>query len=455
MIILDATIVSVALPHVGEDLRFGPDSLAWVINAYTLAFAGVLLVAGRLVANHGTKPAYLAGIGCFGLASLACGLAPAAGVLVAARAVQGLAGALVMPATLTMVTTAYPQTGARSRALGLWSAVGAAGGAAGTVAGGVLTDLAGWRWVFLINVPVTGIAALTALRVLPASRVSPASRGSRRARLDLPGAALATAGLVGLVYGVLDSSNHGWSSVPVVGCLAAAVLLLSLFLVHQRCWAGFPLVPLCLFGSRHVSAANAVIFCLGLGFFASPVLLSLYLQDALGYTPLQAGLAFLPAAAALFTGAQAAGRLTHRFGVRRVATAGALVAVAGFGWLTRLGEHTAYLSGLVGPQLLFGLGIGVAFTPITVAATAVAPPLVGVAAGVLNTVRQVAAAVGLAVLSTLALGRPADMADGYDRAFLVAACAALAAAAGSVLLLPRHPAAPSPAMPSAAKTEVT
>jgi EmrB/QacA subfamily drug resistance transporter len=435
VIILDATIVSVALPRIGPDLRFSRSGLAWVVNAYTLAFAGALLVAGRLVANHGTRPIFFAGTGCFGLASLACGLAPSAAVLITARAVQGMAGALVMPATLTMVTTAYPQSGPRSRALGLWSAVGAAGAAAGTVAGGVLTDLAGWRWVFLVNVPVILAAVLTALRILPSSRIGPAS-GSVRARLDLPGAALATTGLAALVYGVLDSGSAGWASAPVTGALAAAAALLGLFLFHQWRWAGDPLVPLHLFSSRHVSAANSVIFCLGLGFFASPVLVSLYVQDALGYNPLQAGLAFLPAAIALFAGAQAAGRLTQRFGVRLVATTGALTAMAGFAWLARVGEHTAYLPGLAGPLLLFGLGIGVAFTPITVAATAVPLPLAGVAAGVLNTVRQVSAAIGLAILATLADGHSAS---GYDHAFLVAAGAALAGAVGAATLLPRHP----------------
>jgi len=442
VIILDATIVSAALPHIGAELDVGHAGLAWVVNAYTLGFAGALLVAGRLVASYGTRPTFLAGVGGFGLASLACGLAPSIGVLIAARAVQGVAGAVVMPATLTLVTVAHPELRARSRALGLWSAVGASGAAAGTVAGGVLTDLAGWRWVFLVNVPITAATLATAARTLPASRAA----GPGRARLDLPGAMLVTAGLVGLVYGVLDSGTDGWSAPAVLACLAAAGVLLAAFVIRQH-RAAAPLVPLRLFAARQVGGANAVIFCLGLGFFASPVLLSLYLQDALGYSPLRAGLAFLPAAAALFTGAQAAGRLTHRYGVRVVATAGALAAVAGFGWLTRLGAHTAYWPGLLVPQALFGLGIGVAFTPITVAATAVPPALGGVAAGVINTVRQVSAALGLAVLSTLATGHHAGAASGsyhgYDHAFWVAATTALLAAAGAALLLPHHPAPPT------------
>ena len=443
MIILDATIVSVALPRIGASLGFAPARLAWVVNAYTLAFAGALLLAGRLVTSYGTRVTFLAGIGCFGLSSLACGLAPAAWMLVAARAVQGLGGAIVMPATLTMVTSSYREAGARTRALGLWSAIGAAGAAAGTVAGGVLTDLAGWRWVFLVNVPVSAVTVIAALRIL-----TPAPRGPVRARLDVTGAVLVTAGLVALVYGVLSSGADGWFSVPVVMPLAVAAVLLTLFVAHQHHWASAPLMPLSMFRSAHLSAANAVMFCLGLGFFASPVLLSAYLQDALGYSPLRAGLAFLPAAAALFVGAQTAGRLTHRLGIRPVATAGALAAAAGFGWLTQLAEHTAYWPGIVVPQVLFGLGIGVAFTPVTVAATAVPRALAGVAAGVLNTIRQVAAAVGLAILSALAVSRHAsNLATGYDRAFQAAAATALLAAAGAALLLPRRGAPPQPPGP--------
>lgn len=428
VIILDATIVSVALPRIATDLHFAPTGLVWVINAYSLAFAGALLLAGRLVANHGTRVTFLAGIGGFGAASLACGLAPSSGVLIAARAVQGLGGAVVMPATLTMVATAYRDAGLRTRALGLWSAVGAAGAAAGTVAGGVLTDLADWRWVFLVNVPITAVAALVALRV-----IAPTSRHAPRADLDLPGALLATAGLVGVVYGVLDSNTDGWAALPVLAPLCVGAGLLGLFLAHQHRWAAAPLVPLSLFRSPSLSAANAVIFFLGLGFFASPVLLSIYLQDAHGYSPLRAGLAFLPAAGALFLGAQTAGRFTHRHGIRVVATAGALNAVAGFAWLTRLGIHTGYWPGILVPQVLFGLGIGIAFTPITVAATSVRPEDAGVAAGVLNTVRQVAAALGLAILTTL------TSSNGYDLAFLAAACAALVAAAGAATLLPHNP----------------
>lgn len=438
VIILDATIVSVALPDITADLRFTTAGAAWVVNAYTLAFAGLLLLAGRLVANHGTRAMFLIGVCCFGAASLACGLASEPWVLIAARAVQGAGGAVVMPATLTMVTGAYTDPGARSRALGLWSAVGAAGAAAGSVIGGVLTDLGGWRWVFLVNVPLTVAIAAAALVV-----VARASRGPARARLDVVGAVLATCGLTPLVYGVLDSAAGGWSSAPVVVSLAAAAVLLGLFIVHQHRWASAPLVPLGLFASRPVSAANAVIFCLGLGFFASPVLLSVYLQERLGYTPMRAGLAFLPAAAALFTGAQLAGRLTPRHGVRLVAALGAVLcdvlADAVFAWLTRLGDHTPYWPTIVLPQILFGLGIGTAFTPITVAATAVPAHLAGVAAGVLNTVRQVAAAIGLAVLSALVAARSGG---GYGIAFGAAALVAALAAAGAAILLPRDPAEP-------------
>jgi len=436
MIILDATVVSIALPAITADLRFAPANVTWVVNAYTLAFAGLLLLAGRLVANHGTRAMFLTGISCFGAASLACGLASDAWFLVAARAIQGAGGAIVMPATLTMVTGAYHEPAARARALGLWSAVGAAGAGAGFVMGGVLTDLAGWRWVFLVNVPIT-LAIVVATPII----VTRTTRGPAKTRLDLLGAALATCGLTALVYGVLDSVDHGWSSATVVASLAAAPMLLVLFVLHQHRWASAPLVPLNLFRSRQVSAANAVIFCLGLGFFASPVLLSLYLQQALGYTPLRAGLAFLPVAGALFVGAQLAGRLTHRLGVRLVAAIGALITGAGFTLLTQLQDHTPYWPTIALPQVLFGLGIGVAFTPITVAATAVPAHLDGIAAGVLNTIRQVSAAVGLAVMSTLVTTHPGgNGTGGYGLAFGVAALIAVIAAVGAALLLPRRPA---------------
>jgi EmrB/QacA subfamily drug resistance transporter len=438
VVILDATIVSVALPRIATDLHFAPVSLAWVVNAYTLAFAGALLVAGQLVASYGTRVTFLAGVGCFGAASLACGLAPASGVLIAARALQGLGGAVVMPATLTMVATAYHNAALRTRALALWSAIGAAGAAAGTVAGGVLTDTVGWRWVFLVNVPITAVAALAALRV-----IAPARQRARRSGLDLPGAVLATAGLVAVVYGILGCGTDGWNSAPVLAALCAGAVCVSLFTVHQHRWAQAPLVPLSLFRSKPLSAANAVIFFLGLGFFASPVLLSIYLQDIHGYSPLRAGLAFLPAAAALFTGAQVAGRLTHRHGIRVVATGGALIAAVGFAWLTRLDALTAYWPGILMPQILFGLGIGIAFTPITVAATTVAPEQAGIAAGILNTVRQVAAALGLAILTALVTSHhSSNSSHGYDRAFLIAACSALIAAAGAATLLPHKPERP-------------
>jgi EmrB/QacA subfamily drug resistance transporter len=431
VVILDATIVSVALPDIGAELGFAPTTLAWVVNAYTLAFAGALLLAGRLVSNHGTRSTFLAGIGCFGAASLACGLAPAPWLLVAPRAVQGLGGALVVPATLTLVTDAHPQPGQRARALGLWSAVGAAGAAAGTVAGGLLTQAGGWRWVFLVNVPIAAGSLVTAARLLPRR-----PGGRRHEPLDVPGAVLATAGLTALIYGVLTSSSAGWTSARVLAPLAGSTVVLGLFTGYQRRWARAPLVPAHLFRRRGVVTANATIFCLGFGFFASPVLLSIYLQEALGYSPLRAGLAFLPAAAALFTGAQAAGRLTHRYGVRTTAASGALAAVGGFGWLTQLGAHTGYWPTIALGQVLFGLGIGTAFTPITVAATAVPRPLAGVAAGVLNTVRQVAAALGLAVLSALALSPGPVRPAGFSTAFLAATCACALAAVGCATALP-------------------
>ncbi|MFH8983908.1 DHA2 family efflux MFS transporter permease subunit [Streptomyces varsoviensis] len=434
LVVLDATIISVALPPIARDLGFTAASIGWVVTAYTLAFAGFLLLGGRLADLFGTRAMYLTGLGLFTAASIGCGAAGGSGWLVAARAAQGLGGALLMPTTLTIVHQAYAEPRRRARALGLWSMVGAVGAAAGTLCGGVLTDTLGWRWVFLVNVPIG--AVVLALAALTLTR-RPRTEAGRRP-LDVTGALLVTSGLVALVYGVVcfggdgGAARGGWF-------LGAAAVLLALFLVSQAKWARSPLVPLRIFAHRSVSSANAVMFGLGLGYLASPVLISLYLQNVQHFSPLRAGLGFLPAAFAVMIGAQFAGRLTPRWGARRTAVIGLVLVAAGFLLLSRLGPHTPFFPSVVLPVALFGLGAGLAFTPITVAATGgVDPAMTGLASGLLNTVRQVATALGIAGFSAVANTRTGG--HGYGLAFLLAGIiAALAAAAAATLMPGRTP----------------
>ncbi|MFE7120342.1 MFS transporter [Streptomyces sp. NPDC057654] len=430
LVVLDATIISVALPPIARDLGFSAASIGWVVTSYTLAFAGFLLLGGRLADLFGTRAMYLTGLGVFTAASVWCGLAGGAGWLIAARAVQGIGGALLMPTTLTIVHQAYAEPQRRARALGLWSMVGAVGAAAGTLCGGVLTDTLGWRWVFLVNVPIGAVVLVLAALALTRRVRTEAGRQP----LDITGALLVTSGLVALVYGVVcfggdgGAARGGWF-------LGAASVLLALFLISQAKWARSPLVPLRIFSHRSVSSANAVMFGLGLGYLASPVLISLYLQNVRHFSPLRAGLGFLPAAFAVMVGAQFAGRLTPRWGARRTACVGLVLVAAGFLLLSRLGPHTSFFPSVVLPVALFGLGAGLAFTPITVAATGgVDPAMTGLASGLLNTVRQVSTALGIAGFSAVANTRTGG--HGYGLAFLLAGIIAVLAAAGAAVLMP-------------------
>ncbi|SHL81694.1 MFS transporter [Streptomyces yunnanensis] len=465
LIVLDATIVSVALPSLRADLGIGPTALPWVVNAYTLSFAGFLLVGGRCGDLYGRRRTLLIGISLFTLASAVGGLATEPGPLLIARATQGLGGALLMPTTLSVIIQTFPEGPQRARALAVWSAVGAVGAASGTVLGGVLTQLLDWRWVFLINLPFGAVAATTAWRVLfDARRDVPAEEQRReggelapRQRLDLPGAMLVTAGLAAALYGLMESTAYGWAAPRVWGPVAAGAIMLALFAVHQARWAKQPLVSPSVVRRRPVQVANATMFLLGLAFFASPVLVSLHLQNVHHYSPLRAGLGFLPTAVALMVSGLVTGRLIPRFGARAVAVGGLTLAAAGFGALAlTLGGHGPYALTVGLPGVVFGLGVGSAFTPVTACATSgVSPSLAGVAAGILNTTRQVSGAVGLAVLSTLAAtgadsyarSHPAAggatgadaLAHGNALAFGVAACCALASAVVATRLPPPQP----------------
>ncbi|WP_246258228.1 DHA2 family efflux MFS transporter permease subunit [Amycolatopsis anabasis] len=440
VVILDATIVSVALPDVRTELGFSPAALPWVVNAYTLAFAGFLLLGGRCADVFGRRRVLFAGMSLFTLASLAGGLAVSPWMLLAARAVQGLGGALLIPSTLSVLTSTFTEGARRARVLSTWSAVGAVAAAAGPVLGGVLTQWLGWRWVFFVNVPVGVVALIGVVTVLPRH-----DRSGKRGRLDLVGAVLATAGLVGVVYAVMESSAAGWGSAQVLGALAAGVVLLGIFLLHQARWAADPLMPPAIFRVRSVSSGNVVMFLLGLGFFAGPLLISFDLQYVHGFTPLQAGVGFLPMGVAMFAGARSAGALTVRFGARRAAIGCLVVGALGFAWMAvALADAQAtYLFSVALPGLVFGFGTSSAFTPITVAATSGVPATQnGVAAGLLNTIRQTSGAVGLAVITTLAAAvsageSPAALAHGYSAAFIFSACCVATAAVVAAFSMPR------------------
>jgi EmrB/QacA subfamily drug resistance transporter len=425
MVILDASIVNVALPTIKLDLGFTPTGLAWVVNGYLLTFAGFMLLGGRAADLFGQRRMLVAGVFLFSAASLAAGLATAAPILVAARFAQGIGAALLAPATLAVVNTAFAGERARARAFGAWSASGGVGGMAGALAGGALTTGLSWRWVFLINVPI-GATLIAVARKSLAGRQT-----SRRGAIDLAGALTGTAGLAALIYGVMGSADHSWTSVPVAGPVVAGLLLLAVFVVVQARVAAEPMVPLRLFRVRGVTVGNGMLLLFGGIVIAMWYFTSMLLQDVLDYSALRAGLGQTPAAVVFVLVARRAATLLPRTGVRRLLLAGGGCFLAGFGWLAQAQADSGYLTGVLGPMLLVATGIGLTFPSLMAAATADAPARdAGIAGGLANTASQVGASVGLAVLTALA-----D--SGYDRVFLVAAGLGVAIALVGLLLRTR------------------
>jgi EmrB/QacA subfamily drug resistance transporter len=440
MVILDATIVNVALPSIQHGLHFSSSSLAWVVNAYTLIFGGFLLLGGRASDLIGRKRLFAAGIALFSLASLFNGLAKSPTMLIVGRGLQGLGGALLSPAALSIITTTFTETEERTRALGVWSAIAAGGGAVGLILGGVLTDLASWQWIFIVNFPV-GIAALVlTARFVPESRAELAHR-----TFDLLGALTVTGGLVVLVYGIVKAQAYGWGSARTIGLLAAGAALLTLFTAIER-RSRAPLMRLSIFRVRTLAVADVVLLLVASGMFGMFFFASLYVQEILGYSPLRAGLAFLPVTAAIVIGAGLAQPLIRRFGVRAVAVAGVLIATAGMSVLTQLPVHGTYLGNLLSGLFPMGIGMGLTFVPITLLGTGgVSNEDAGLASGLFNTAQQVGGSLGLAILATVAASQtgslihPGDSAaamvaarvSGYHVAFAVAASML---AAGGLLL---------------------
>jgi len=397
MVVLDATVVNVALPSIQRGLHFTTGGLQWVVNAYALCFGGFLLLGGRAGDLFGRRRLFVLGVIVFSIASLLNGLAGSAAQLVAGRGLQGLGGALVSPAALSVLTTTFEEGRRRARALGVWSAVAVGGGAVGLLLGGVLTQLASWQWVFFVNVPVGAGTLLLALRFVPESRASgPAGR------LDAAGAVAVTAGLMVLVYAIVNAQSAGWTSASTLGLGALALALLAAFLLletRQR----HPLVRLGIFRMRSLTGANTVMLLVAAGMFAMFFFASIYVQEILGYSPLHAGLAFLPMTAMIMLGAGLAQGLIQRIGVRTVAIIGMALAGVGLLLLTGLPVDGSYVGNLLPGLLVMSLGMGLTFVPVTLMATTnVSERDAGLASGLLNTAQQVGGALGLAVLSTLA-----------------------------------------------------
>lgn len=438
MVILDAAIVNVALPSIERDLGFTPTDLAWVVNGYLLTFAGFMLFGGRAVDLFGHRRMLVAGLGLFAASSLIAGLAVTPAMLVIARLAQGLGAAMLAPATLAVINASFAEGPARAKAFGAWSAAGGIGGMSGALIGGALTTALTWRWVFLINVPIG--AALIALALLALT----GNRNGRREPLDLAGAVTGTAGLGALVYGVMQSADHGWLSGEVVALIGIGCILLIAFLLVEARIALQPMLPLGLFARRNIAVGNVMLMLFGGIAIAMWYFSSLLLQNVLGYSALAAGLGQTPAAVVFVVVAHLAAPLLPRFGVRPLVLAGCACFVGGFGWLTQAGPESAYLVAVLGPTLLVAAGIGLTFPTLMAAATADAPEGdAGIVAGLASTASQVGSALGLAVLATAAsvgananggMVTQAALANGYAHVFLIAAGYALAIALASILL---------------------
>jgi EmrB/QacA subfamily drug resistance transporter len=432
----DVSVVNVALPAIRSSLGFDAVGLQWVVTAYALTFAGFLLLGGRFADLYGRRRIFLLGLVLFSASSLVGGLATTPGMLIAARGVQGLGAAVLAPATLTILTTTFAEPARRTWALSIWSATAAAGGAAGSLVGGLLTEYLSWRWILLINVPI-GAAVI----VLAAYVVSESTRDGER-RLDVPGAVLATGGLAAVVYGIVQTQTRGWADPRTLAGLAAGCAALGAFIVVELRLTRAPLLPPRLFRSRAISVGNLVILLLGASFIPMWYFLSLYMQNVLHYSAVRAGLGFVPHTFAIIAGAQLAPRVLPRLGARWLVAAGASAAAAGFLWQGQLTPTGSYASGLLGPAILMCGGLGLLITTITTTVTSGAGRSdAGIASGLLNATRQVGGSLGLAVLATLA-GRhastPAALTAGYGHAFLaIAAFLALA-----VLAAPWLPARP-------------
>src|SRR6195952_5607216 len=447
MIVLDATIVNVALPKIQTDLGFSQSSLAWVVNAYLISFGGLLLLAGRLGDLLGRRDVFLSGLGLFTAASLACGLADSQSVLVVARFIQGIGGALTSAVILGMIVTMFPERGEQARAIGVYSFVASAGGSIGLLAGGAITQAINWHWIFIVNLPIAIATGVLALRYL--SR----DKGLGISAAALPGATFIVSAVMMGVYAIVEATNYGWGSAHTLGFGAGAVALLIAFVVRES-RAATPLVPLRIFRSRNLSGANAVQGLMVAGIYAMFFLGALYLQKVLGFDSLEVGLAFIPMTAII--GIRSLGfsaKLNMRFGARATLLPGLVSVGVGLLYLSQISSDGSYWTEVLPAMVLIGVGAGLSFPSImTLAMTGVKPEEAGLASGLVNTTMQVGGALGLAVLATLSTSRTTNLVNGgdsaataltsgYKLAFVVAAGLLLAALGIALTVLRPEPAA--------------
>ncbi len=442
VVVIDAPIVNVALPSIGTALHFSQADLSWVVNSYTLTFGGFLLLGGRFADYLGRRRVFMIGMALFALASLAGGLAQNETWLIAARAVQGLGAAVASPAALSIITTTFPEGQERNKALGIWGAVAGAGGAAGVLLGGVLTQWAGWEWVLFVNVPIGAFIVWQAPKRLAESTADEETDRT----LDVPGAVTVSAGLALGVYAMVEATKVGWSSGQTIGSLLGALALIGAFVVIEL-RTRKPLIPFSIFRLRTLRGANVVGVLIGMSLFSMFFMITLYLQQVLGDDALEAGVSYLPLAIAIIISAGISSALVTRVGFKNVLIVGMLFVAVGLIWFAQIQPDGTYAVDVLGPSILAGIGLGASFVPVTIAAvTGTQPHEAGLASGLINTTQQVGGALGLAILASIAnssttnafktgADKATALTHGFANAFTVGACFAVVGAILAAVLI--------------------
>ncbi|MFC7219285.1 MFS transporter [Streptomyces polyrhachis] len=431
MVVLDITIVNIALPHIQSALDFSTTSLSWVVNAYTLTFGGLLLLGGRIGDVLGRRRVFVFGVLLFGLASLFCGFAQSEWQLLAARALQGVGGAIASPTSLSLITTNFDEGPERNRAFGVFAGVSAGGGAIGLVAGGMLVEWLDWRWIFFVNVPIALLIAFLTPRFVRESAKHPG-------HFDLLGAATSTLGMVALVYGFIRASEEGWRDGLTLASFGAAVVLLAAFILIER-RSDQPITPLWMFADRNRAGTYAIMLCLAAAIFGMFFFLTLYVQQVLGFSPLLTGVAFLPVSAVIAVAAGTTSQLLPRLGPKPFMVVGSIALAAGLSWLSRIDVHSTYAGSVLGPMLVFSLGMGLLFVSLTLMAlSGVNSKDAGAASGLLNAMQQVGGSLGLSILVTVFGTASKDEAKKQLPSFLAEATPAQKEAAKKTGQLPGH-----------------